>query len=45
MGIKRVVYRRQYPASLKDVRRLSEEANIEFIQQKMESIPLVRLNL
>jgi dCMP deaminase len=43
-GIKRVVYTKEYPSSLKDVRQLFEEAKIEFIKQKMESIPLLRLN-
>ena len=43
-GIKRVIYTREYPASLTDVRQLFEQAKIEFIQQKLESIPLLRLN-
>jgi len=43
-GIKRVAYTREYPSSLKDVRQLFEQANIELIQLKMESIPSLRLN-
>jgi dCMP deaminase len=43
-GIKRVVYTKEYPSSLEDVRQLFNEANIELVKQKMESIPLLRLN-
>ncbi len=43
-GIKRVVYTREYRSSLKDVRQLFKQVNIELIKLKMESIPSLRLN-
>lgn len=43
-GIKRVVYTREYPSSLSDVRQLFQQANTQFIQQNLQSIPLLRLN-
>ncbi|CAF3572204.1 unnamed protein product [Rotaria sordida] len=43
-GIKRVVYTKEYPSSLEDVRQLFEQANIEFDKQNIESIPLLRLS-
>lgn len=43
-GIKRVVYTKEYPSSLEDVRQLFKQVNIEFTKQKMESFPLLKLH-
>lgn len=42
-GIKRVVYLRPYPSSLKDVQALFQQANIELIELKVRASPIFRM--